>query len=437
MPQGKVSWKTAAARHLLPISVGRSLWRAKRSNVRLSEFQTPSLFLPSRTLMTQIHLTSDILGQVMAFIPTKRDLLACALVSRTWVYPAQRLLFRSLRIRRPWPAEGDLAALQRILAALESSPHLARLIRRLDMYIVPRLVERIAALPFTNLVHCTLIAATYSEEELAASIPAVRAIVAHTTLRSVRFHGPFVSSKILTAMLHGCSPNITDLNLLTAKAYSDRQTVHSLAHPPTIYLNQLSLSHSAYSSFTHPSLSFDLSRLHTLRITEWNLLATIPLPLTQLTMLHVTTSPEDAGIPRLVKSSICHLTSLRHLSVAVDPRSFPQFVNGLLDVPPLNLLDNLHILTCLSAFRITSRADRTPQYVDAARHALSRLDMSSPALLLRLPRLRRVVMAEMWPVRTSPEVISAVRILLPRLTQQLIVPIGVDAYTPDGFTTDY
>ncbi|KAJ7613873.1 hypothetical protein DFH06DRAFT_1241943 [Mycena polygramma] len=91
-----------------------------------------------------------------------RDLIACALVSRLWVFAAQSLLFRtpptfdnrSSGIHGTW---------SRLFQTLETSPHLTRHVRHLDINIeiIPKTsgaaLSRICHFPFTHVQSVTLV----------------------------------------------------------------------------------------------------------------------------------------------------------------------------------------------------------------------------------------------------------------------------------------
>ncbi|KAK7042727.1 hypothetical protein R3P38DRAFT_3348638 [Favolaschia claudopus] len=84
------------------------------------------------------------------------DLLACALVARAWVHPAQSRLFRVAHVTNPsFPSNGD--AISRFYRALSTSPHLLPLVKQLELDFEFRRrphdnsIKRISALVFPRL----------------------------------------------------------------------------------------------------------------------------------------------------------------------------------------------------------------------------------------------------------------------------------------------
>ncbi|KAJ7493074.1 hypothetical protein B0H11DRAFT_977219 [Mycena galericulata] len=93
---------------------------------------------------------SELVDQAISFLSSPDDFKACALVSRSWVHPAQSRIFSELAIS----SNRNDKSLSRLLAILEDSPHLAGFISTLTIRIVviePSYLSRLSLLPYRRL----------------------------------------------------------------------------------------------------------------------------------------------------------------------------------------------------------------------------------------------------------------------------------------------
>ncbi|KAJ7473840.1 hypothetical protein B0H11DRAFT_2036185 [Mycena galericulata] len=93
---------------------------------------------------------SELVDHAISFLSSPDDFRACALVSRSWVHPAQSRIFSELAIS----SNRNDKSLSRLLAILEDSPHLAGFISTLTIRIVviePSYLSRLSLLPYRRL----------------------------------------------------------------------------------------------------------------------------------------------------------------------------------------------------------------------------------------------------------------------------------------------
>ncbi|KAJ6570932.1 hypothetical protein DFH09DRAFT_1153377 [Mycena vulgaris] len=139
-----------------------------------------------------------------------RELRACALVSRSWVYPAQSHVFREISIAGGDPggihsailgtrgqssvAGGDCGEFKpalwaRLQQTLETSPHLIQHIRHLDIDIGARPNEQLLSIcdfPFTHLEH---VGSRFDGDFTLQTALAFQALFSLPTIRSIKLTG--------------------------------------------------------------------------------------------------------------------------------------------------------------------------------------------------------------------------------------------------------
>ncbi|KAJ6489789.1 hypothetical protein C8R45DRAFT_1213240 [Mycena sanguinolenta] len=145
------------------------------------------------------------------------DLRACALVSRSWVYPAQSQIFRGITIAAghvvlsftqsghpppPW---------SRLQQTLETSPHLIEHIRDLSIRIGARPIEQLLSIcnfPFTHLEH---VDSHYGEDFTAQIALAYQQLFSLPTIRSIGLGG--MNPTNFTKTFECCSSAVRKLYL--------------------------------------------------------------------------------------------------------------------------------------------------------------------------------------------------------------------------------
>ncbi|KAJ7912733.1 hypothetical protein B0H13DRAFT_2006338 [Mycena leptocephala] len=140
------------------------------------------------------------------------DLKACALVSRSWVYPAQAHVFREIWIAERDPSESTHEVLwDRLQETLETSPHLIRHIRRLEIVVNGQWLSKLCNFPFTHLEHVQTV--LRGEFTLEAAL-AFRQLFSLPTLRSVNLEGTkSPESTTFVKIFERCSPAVRKLEL--------------------------------------------------------------------------------------------------------------------------------------------------------------------------------------------------------------------------------
>ncbi|KAJ7493028.1 hypothetical protein B0H11DRAFT_2228357 [Mycena galericulata] len=185
----------------------------------------------------------ELVDHTLGFLDAAEDFRACALVSRSWVYPAQ----------------------SRIFAEIEASPHLVGFISCLTIRNVEVIqlshLEALSLLPYKRLA--TLI--VFGVRLLEAYLP-IQRLLRIPSLTSVTMLCIFLEKEMSFRVWEGCSGNIRHLTHFThvggvtggssqasAGAHHKRIKLHSLVDPNG--------SPDFESWFNHPLCPFDVSAL--------------------------------------------------------------------------------------------------------------------------------------------------------------------------------
>ncbi|KAJ7617173.1 hypothetical protein FB45DRAFT_933564 [Roridomyces roridus] len=148
----------------------------------------------------------ELLNLTLSFVHARRDLRACALVSRAWVHPGQSRLFSSINIHL-------IAQCEALSAALETSSHLAAFVKTLvirfdeDPQFFP--LRRLAAVSFPHLTTLELVATTH---EWMGAADVIAPLLAIPSLISVTVDPVIGTWDQLARMWDGCSANIRHLS---------------------------------------------------------------------------------------------------------------------------------------------------------------------------------------------------------------------------------
>ncbi|KAJ7731551.1 hypothetical protein DFH07DRAFT_1065697 [Mycena maculata] len=141
---------------------------------------------------------------------SRSDLVSCALVCRSWVYPAQARLLEEVLLEGPRRYSRQWTQL---LHALQSSPHLVRHVRRLhlDTNLLQRgQFSRICAFPFTNLVGLDLPLLQFHDY---ASL-AVQTLLRVSTPRFLNISTCFIPKPAtFIGMWDGCCPTLRSVSI--------------------------------------------------------------------------------------------------------------------------------------------------------------------------------------------------------------------------------
>lgn len=204
------------------------------------------------------------------------DLTACALVARSWVYPAQSHLFAEV-LRRESERVTDQTQWSKLLTILQTCPHLIPHVRRLRIdSLIPNTVSDICSLPFTNLVD-VLITVILSN----TSALAIQQLFSLPTLSSVDISCNFHDLSAFLQIWDRCSPSINSLALDCFR--QSRDAFEPVPHHCVAPINLEALRIVAISGIAdwlqHETCPFDFSRLRVLSVGEkleilrWKILA--------------------------------------------------------------------------------------------------------------------------------------------------------------------
>ncbi|KAJ7500803.1 hypothetical protein B0H11DRAFT_767380 [Mycena galericulata] len=195
------------------------------------------------------------------------DLTACALVARSWVYPAQSHLFEEAV---PWDYQEikHLRQWKALLEILQTYPHLIRHIRRL--HISGGLMNRqafsdLSLLPFTHVDEITFIRFRLSNDSAAG----MERLLSMPTLRRVDMHCDIMRFEAFRQIWLRCSPKIEAVVF-----YCWAGSPHTFDPPPNhcaapIELKSLTIRHACQSLvqwLQHDTCLFAFSQLKALSL---------------------------------------------------------------------------------------------------------------------------------------------------------------------------
>ncbi|KAK6988615.1 hypothetical protein R3P38DRAFT_3095060 [Favolaschia claudopus] len=201
-------------------------------------------------------------------------LLACALVSRSWVSPAQARLFRAPYATNPYFLRSDKNALRFCKTVTENS-HLIALVRDLSLIfmdrLTPKVFEKLCRLDFPRLDSLTI----HLREELPC-FDAIQWFAGTVTLRSLTLDASCMY------LLASASTTVEHLDI---RCYEWLETATSSPSPPDVYLKSLRLSVLEVNRPVSAAASLKASALEPFGLSELRALSVdgrIPVPWDQL-----------------------------------------------------------------------------------------------------------------------------------------------------------
>ncbi|KAJ7184756.1 hypothetical protein C8R46DRAFT_1065066 [Mycena filopes] len=278
---------------------------------------------------------------------SRRDLKACALVSRSWVYPAQSHLFRAPGVLPQLPQPSRSASTwDHFLQILSHSTHLIRHIRHL--YITPKAttlstLRAICTLQFTHLQSVSLV---YLGDLSPDVVLLLQQLLSLPTLRRLTLACAIAEWESVLNLLDHCSPSLREIQFLCSREPPTRppQTLLPLSPRGRITLTSLFMgsSHTVdYDLIRTPSL-FDLSRLRLLYV-GWS--AEIPWPSFGPVVRHIEALSIFARTTPLDLASFPDLTCLRLALPRWIPReaTLPMAIQILSGIGPANVIRKIVI----------------------------------------------------------------------------------------------
>ncbi|KAJ7364363.1 hypothetical protein DFH08DRAFT_839143 [Mycena albidolilacea] len=144
---------------------------------------------------------------------SRTDLLSCALVSKSWVLPAQSRLFKKITLDRdPQKAVVVCDLLKRSLGA---APHLAHFIQHLQISLNIDVLKAITEMALPNLEELSVLC-TDAQYRCRAEIETrflMQSLLRLPTIRRVLVSGIFHSVSIIQTYFENCAPGIRSLEL--------------------------------------------------------------------------------------------------------------------------------------------------------------------------------------------------------------------------------
>ncbi|KAF8209598.1 hypothetical protein K438DRAFT_1811348 [Mycena galopus ATCC 62051] len=292
---------------------------------------------------------AELVAHCIAHLHSPRDLKACALVSRLWVYPAQSRLFRAPNLTTmspelPWWL---------FLDTLASSPHLIPFIRRLVVELIPEPIatlSRICTFQFTHLE--TVVVILYGAGLPAAAVTALQPLFGLPALRRVKLQCTVSDAGAFTHLWDRCSPGLREIALacnsdnFSATLRSLNPTTSLSTHSIALEsLHMLSTQMLDYQLIMKENSSpFDISELRFLSI-GWR--ARVPwLDFTPAVQnIQTLDIVVNGTIESLVLSSFPKLTSLRIRLLVWTPfyKSLSMVDKLLSGIGPSNVLQTIAI----------------------------------------------------------------------------------------------
>ncbi|KAJ6515840.1 hypothetical protein C8R45DRAFT_220063 [Mycena sanguinolenta] len=200
-------------------------------------------------------LPHELVDECLSHLDYLTDLTACALVSRSWSSPAQRLLFQVVHLSRTSQCES-------FESSLRSSPHLVAHVHTLGFRsdrsseLEAQAFANIYCFPFTHLAHiCIGDGCSLCPEVVVALQP----LLSLPTLRQVTLRCPTT----FRALWENCAPSIRHLDWTLFPPPTSGPSVQRHSSPP-IALESLRLMNLDYlvNFFDHDDAGcfFDFSR---------------------------------------------------------------------------------------------------------------------------------------------------------------------------------
>ncbi|KAJ7133298.1 hypothetical protein C8R44DRAFT_870704 [Mycena epipterygia] len=167
-------------------------------------------------------LAQELIDHIISFLHDSPGAFrACALVSQSWVYSAQARIFRCITFVSTNVAEND-RQWARLQHTLDTSPHLIRHIRQLDVYTPDNQLSAetflaICNFPFT---HLDGVSVRYDGVALLTAL-ALQQLLSLPTLRHLRIQCHRTEPTIFLQIWNRCSASLRHLALLSRHRFSD------------------------------------------------------------------------------------------------------------------------------------------------------------------------------------------------------------------------
>ncbi|KAJ7061608.1 hypothetical protein C8F01DRAFT_1137867 [Mycena amicta] len=230
----------------------------------------------------------ELLDLCLWHIHTSRsDLARCALVARSWLYPAQAHLFRLI----DFPLKGGespSAAWSSRIQALSASPNLLLHVRRVRITAAPgwrtSLEDRLAQIYAVVRLSAHLEAITFSyigngrDHLTGPALRALQQLISIPTLQAVSLTIMFPGDSAFVQLWTDCSPAIRHLALVCPVEEGSTPSMETHVHSdsgapgPRILLDSLSILSVQNSQLK--LLPFDMSRVNTLSVLQLDASAT-------------------------------------------------------------------------------------------------------------------------------------------------------------------
>ncbi|KAJ7607664.1 hypothetical protein FB45DRAFT_947443 [Roridomyces roridus] len=317
----------------------------------------------------------ELLDQTLGLVHARRDLCASALVSRSWVHPAQSRLFSSVELRS---GSREMALL---LPILQHSPHLVQFISALAVtfYSVDTThPSKIMNLPFSRLT--TLDIRTINDPSTAPLFKLLKV----PSLVDVTIFTAFKEWDEFAQIWEGCSTAIQHLSLrlvMEQPALPTHSTVPIGVHRPIklkSFGGQIPADKIAPWLFD-PRCAFDISNLKALQLYKPGLLTLLDLSaesLDSIELLSLTISHAfDASLPRFH-----HVTQLdiEPKVQTLDPSNIDYMSRN---IPPI-------VRHRISAVRF-HESGSSPDYLGSLGEQLSKLHDCFPQLRIVMINFRQ------------------------------------------------
>ncbi|KAF7354036.1 hypothetical protein MVEN_01090500 [Mycena venus] len=259
-------------------------------------------------------LVQELLEHCIAYLDhSPRDLKACALVSRLWVYAAQSRLFRAPNITDPSTLIPELSWAP-FLKTLDSSPHLIPHIRHLKIQSLgPEAVATLSRICSVHYTHLETVTFRYPGDLQGSAVTAFQRLLALPTLRCVKIlECDFNDPKYFAALWEGCALGIRHVvlncgterpNSFASQSLPPRGNTGSVPRLESLNLQSTQMLDYQLLKYSCP---FDLSRLKMLRVgwralVPWQIFAPVVQSIETLHIVlnRTTTSISLASFPNL------------------------------------------------------------------------------------------------------------------------------------------
>ncbi|KAJ7466168.1 hypothetical protein B0H11DRAFT_2284635 [Mycena galericulata] len=239
----------------------KPLWKLERGRPDWGAFGEPA-FSDMRLMAGRIlELVDHTLGFLDA---AAEDLRACALVSRSWVYPAQSRIFAEIDVGYDARLGFTGSRLTTLLATLEASPHLVGFISCLSIRNVAftRLsqLEALSLLPYKRLVTLYVSGDRGGSSHFTAYLP-IQRLLRIPSLTSVTILCTFTEEEMFFRIWEGCSGNIRHLGHWGNVAGGSSQGFAGHKHIKLHSLVDWNRSPAIESWLNDPRCPFDVSAL--------------------------------------------------------------------------------------------------------------------------------------------------------------------------------